>query len=141
MKQTIYLPCCIVLTNDVQEVAQLNTFVGDVCATVHLDDATAINVGLAVEEAVVNVMNYAYPQGTEGRIQVEASVSAGKLTFEISDDGKPFDPTAADDPDISLSTQQRPIGGLGIYLIRRYMDAMSYKRVDGKNVLTLSKNL
>jgi len=53
----------------------------------------------------------------------------------------PFDPTAAGNPDTTLSTQERPIGGLGIYLIRKYMDHMDYKRVGDRNVLSLSKNL
>lgn len=141
MKQTIYLPCSIVLNNDIQEVKQLNVFVSDVCATVHLDDDTATNVELAIEEAVVNVMNYAYPYEWEGKIHVKAYASAGKLFFEISDSGIPFDPTKAKEADISLSVQQRSIGGLGIYLIRKYMDNMEYKRIEGRNVLTLSKNL
>jgi len=141
MKQTIYLPCSIVLNNDIQEVKQLNVFVSDVCATVHLDDDTATTVELAIEEAVANVMNYAYPLEWEGKIHVKAYASAGKLCFEISDSGIPFDPTTANEADVSLSVQQRSIGGLGIYLIRKYMDSMEYKRVEGRNILTLSKNL
>ena len=141
MKQTIYLPCSIVLNNDIQEVKQLNVFVSDVCATVHLDNDMASNVELAIEEAVVNVMNYAYPYEWEGKIHVKAYASGGTLFFEISDNGIPFDPTKAKEADISLSVQQRSIGGLGIYLIRKYMDNMEYKRIEGRNVLTLSKNL
>lgn len=141
MKQTIYLPCSIVLNNDIQEVKQLNVFVSDVCATVHLDNDMASNVELAIEEAVVNVMNYAYPYEWEGKIHVKAYASGGKLFFEISDNGIPFDPTKAKEADISLSVKQRSIGGLGIYLIRKYMDNMEYKRIEGRNVLTLSKNL
>ena len=132
-------PRSIVLKNDVREVTLLDAFVKDVCSAIHLDEATGTNVGLAVEEAAVNVMRYAYPEGTKGEIHIEATVSDGKMTFEIRDDGKPFDPTIAAQPDITLSAKQRPIGGLGIYLIRQYMDAMSYKREKGSNILTLTK--
>lgn len=135
----ILKPRSIVLKNDVREVTQLDAFVKDTCSAIHLDEATATNVCLAVEEAAVNVMHYAYPEGTKGEIRIEAIVIDGKMTFEIRDDGKPFDPTVAAQPDITLSAKQRPIGGLGIYLIRQYMDAMSYKRENGSNILTLVK--
>ena len=141
MKRTLHLPCSIVLNNKIQEVAQLNEFVIDVCATVHINDEVTSYIGLAVEEAVVNVMSYAYPYGRKGKIDIRAYTTDGGLTFEISDTGMPFDPTAAGNPDTTLSTQERPIGGLGIYLIRKYMDHMDYKRVGDRNVLSLSKNL
>jgi len=129
----------VVLKNDVREVALLDDFVREICSAVHMDEVTVTNVGLAVEEAVVNVMRYAYTEGSTGEIHVSATAGNGKLTFEIRDDGKPFDPTAAEEPDITLSAKQRPIGGLGIFLMRRYMDAMSYKREYDSNVLTLTK--
>ena len=134
-------PCTIVLKNDVVEVNRLVTFVEDACKAAHMDEATSFNIGLAMEEAVVNVMRYGYPEGTKGEVQVKTFTSDGKLTFEISDDGKPFDPTTVEDPDMSLSARQRPIGGLGIYLMRQFMDSMNYRREGDRNVLTLSKNL
>ena len=131
----------LVLKNDIREVEHLNTFVKDVSLALHIDQDAATGIALAVEEAVVNVMNYAYPAGTEGEIRVKAYTSADRLTFEISDDGIPFDPTSAAEPDLTLSAEQRPIGGLGIYLMRRYMDAMKYKRVKGCNILSLTKQI
>ena len=127
--------------NDVREVSLLDAFVREVCSTMQLDEAMATNVCLAVEEAVVNVMKYAYTEGSKGEVRVSASAGSDKLTFEIRDDGKPFDPTAVEEPDITLPAGQRPIGGLGIFLMRQYMDAMSYKREDDSNVLTLTKYL
>ena len=134
-------PSTILLKNDVSDVPLLDAFVRETCSAIQLDEATATNVCLAVEEAVVNVMRYAYTDGSKGEIRVSATASSDKLTFEIRDDGKPFDPTAAENPDITLSAQQRPIGGLGIFLMRQYMDAMSYKREFDSNVLTLTKYL
>lgn len=134
-------PCSVLLKNDVRDVPMLNAFVREICSALQLDEATATNVCLAVEEAVVNVMRYAYTDGSKGEIHVSASASRDKLAFEIRDDGKPFDPTAAEEPDITLPAGRRPIGGLGIFLMRQYMDAMSYKREEDSNVLTLTKYL
>lgn len=134
-----FQPRSVILRNDVREVPLLEAFVRETCSAIHLDDATATNVGLALEEAVVNVMRYAYTEICRGEIRVTATASNGRLTFEIRDDGKPFDPTAAEGPDITLSANQRPIGGLGIFLMRQYMDAMNYKRENESNILTLTK--
>ena len=90
---------------------------------------------------MVNIIKYAYPEGTKGRIHICANCLTDKLTFVISDNGKPFDPTAAEPPDTSLLVSKRPIGGLGIYLMRRCMDAVSYKRTDDCNILSLTKTI
>ena len=95
---------------------------------------------LAVEEAVVNVMSYAYPLGTQGDITVEAKATEQWLKFIITDQGKAFDPTQGGDADTTLSAEDRPIGGLGILLVQQLMDTINYERVDGNNVLTLKKN-
>ena len=100
-----------------------------------------MNLNLAVEEAVVNVMTYAYPSGTKGTVNIVASTEGDWMQFVISDTGQPFDPTAQAEADTTLSAEERPIGGLGIFLIRQIMDAVSYMRVDGRNILTLRKNM
>jgi sigma-B regulation protein RsbU (phosphoserine phosphatase) len=96
---------------------------------------------VAVEEAVVNVMKYAYPTGQHGDVTVEAVSNDIRLKFTITDAGKPFDPTVQAAVDTSLSAQQRAIGGLGIHIIRQNMDSMNYERIDNLNVLTLRKKL
>ena len=103
--------------------------------------ATTMKLNLAVEEAVVNVMNYAYPQGTVGDINIEATGDDNQLEFIISDSGTPFDPTAKADANTSLTAEERPIGGLGIHLVRQIMDEVMYERKDNKNILTLRKKL
>ena len=80
--------CTVLLKNDVREVPMLDAFVREICSAIKLDEATATNVCLAVEEAVVNVMRYAYTEGSKGEIRVSATASSEKLTFEIRDDGK-----------------------------------------------------
>ena len=131
----------LTLPNDVQEVPQLAAFVDEICETVGLDMGTTMKMNLAIEEAVVNVMNYAYPSGTKGEVRIEAKATEGYVEFVISDDGTPFDPTEVKDADTSLSAEERNIGGLGIFLVKHYMDKVKYKYVDGQNVLTLRKNL
>ena len=129
----------ITLTNDIQQVPQLADFVDMVCEEVGMDMAVAIQMNLAMEEAVVNVMNYAYPADTVGDVTIEAVTIADQLQFTITDCGTPFDPTAKEDVDTTLSAEERPIGGLGIHLVRQLMDSITYERIDGKNVLTLRK--
>ena len=131
----------ITLPNDGQEVPQLNVFVDEVCEQVDFDMSTTLKLNLAIEEAVVNVMNYAYPAGEKGDVDIEAMINDEYLVFVISDSGTPFDPTAKAEVDTTLSVEERGIGGLGIHLIRQIMDTINYKRVDGKNVLTLRKKL
>ena len=129
------------LTNDVAQVGQLNAFVRQVCATLQLDGATTSSITLAVEEAVVNVMNYAYPPEETGQIHVEAIATASCLSFVITDSGAAFAPTDAPDADTTLSAEERQIGGLGIHLVRHLMDSINYERVDGRNILTLNKKI
>ena len=131
----------LTLTNDLKRVPRLNTFIDEVCEANGFDMATTMQINLAIEEAVVNVMNYAYPKGTKGDITIETKANKTELSFVISDTGKPFDPTAKAEVDITLSAEDRQIGGLGIHLIRQIMDHINYERVDGHNILTLIKKL
>jgi len=131
----------LTLPNDINTIPQLNEFIDTVCEELEIDMALAMSLNLAMEEAVVNVMDYAYPEGTEGEVDIEAIADEAQLHFTISDSGKPFDPTAKEEVDTTLSAEERPIGGLGIHLIRQLMDNISYERKDGKNILRLSKNI
>ena len=131
----------ITLTNNVQDVPLLATFVEEVCEQAGFDASVTMQMNLAMEEAVVNVMNYAYPSGTQGDIMIDALMGNGKLQFVISDKGTPFDPTAEADADTTLSAEERPIGGLGIFLVRQLMDDINYEYKDDKNILTLSKEM
>ena len=131
----------ITLTNDIEQVPQLADFVDMVCEEVGFDPSVSIQMNLAIEEAVVNVMSYAYPVGTVGNVIIEAQANEDCLTFTIIDNGTPFDPTAKSEVDTTLSAEERPIGGLGIHLVRQLMDSINYERIDGKNILTLRKKL
>lgn len=131
----------LTLDNDVKQVEKLATFVDGVCEEMGFDMALTMQLNLAIEEAVVNVMNYAYPAGTTGKIDIEAQANDVRIKFTITDSGIPFDPTAKEEIDTSLSAEERPIGGLGIHLVRQLMDSINYERTNGHNVLTLRKKL
>ena len=131
----------LTLSNDVQEIPQLNAFVDEVCESNGLDPMATMEMNLALEEAVVNVMTYAYPEGTKGYVDISAQSDNRNLKFTISDSGKPFDPTTKEEVDTSLPAEQREIGGLGIFLVRKMMDSIKYEYRDGHNVLTLKKKL
>ncbi len=131
----------ITLPNNIEKVPELAAFVDEVCEGLNFDVSLTMSINLAIEEAVVNVMNYAYPLGQTGYINIEAQANDERLKITISDNGKSFDPTAKKEVDTSLSAEERPIGGLGIHLVRHIMDSINYERVNGKNVLTLRKKL
>ena len=129
------------LSNDIQQIRQLSEFVDNIIAEKQLDPSLNMSLNLALEEAVTNVMLYAYPEGTKGNVDVDATIEGDQLTFTITDSGKAFDPTAAPEVDITASAKERPIGGLGIHLVRNIMNAVKYQRKDGKNILTMIKKL
>ena len=129
----------ITLPNDVQEVPRLAEFIDEVCECLEFDMTLTMQINLYIEEAVVNVMDYAYPAGTVGDVNIDVLADDEQVKFIISDSGTPFDPTAKDDVDTTLSVEGRRIGGLGIHLVRQLMDTIEYARTDGKNILTLCK--
>lgn len=129
----------IILPNNVDKVSELAAFVDGICESLEFDAVTTMQMNLAIEEAVVNVMSYAYPPGTKGYVNIEAQADEARLKFVITDTGVPFDPTTKAEVDTTLSTEERGIGGLGIHLVRTIMDSINYERVDGKNILTLRK--
>lgn len=129
------------LTNDIENISKVNRFVDDVCSTIRLNYSTTKKIRLAVEEIVVNVIDYAYPQGAIDNIYIEAAANDERVKFTIIDSGKDFNPTEQPDVDINIPGDQRPIGGLGLHLVRKFMDSVNYIRVDGKNILTLRKKI
>ena len=131
----------LIFHNDIQQIPQLACFVEAIAEEANLDQSLAMGLNLALEEAVSNVIMYAYPAGSDGLVDVEAVIHADALEFILSDSGTPFDPTAAGEADITLSAEDRPIGGLGIFLVRNIMDEVSYRRENGKNILTMRKFL
>jgi len=128
------------LHNDIGQIALLPEFVETVAEKAQLDHEAVFNLNLALEEAISNVIMYAYPEGTDGTVDIEAVVDGKHVSFVITDSGKPFDPTGKEEVNINAEVAERPIGGLGIHLVRTIMDTVSYERKDEKNILTITKN-
>lgn len=136
-----YQTDAILMRNDIQQIPTLAEWVEGLSIPMELN----MPINLALEEAVSNVMLYAYPGRNDGKVYVEyveTETPEGKtLVFTISDSGIPFDPTQTPDADITLSAEERAIGGLGIHLVRQLMDEIRYERSDDKNILTLVKRV
>ncbi len=101
-----------------------------------------MQIDVAVEEIFVNIANYAYtPEVGSATVRVEVSENPVKVSITFIDRGIPYDPLAKTDPDVSLSAEEREIGGLGIFMTKQLMDDVVYEYRDGQNILTLKKNL
>ena len=100
-----------------------------------------MNLNLVMEEMVSNVIFYAYPEGKTADIELSAECNGRELTFVLSDKGREFDPTMKEDIDTSTDPQDRDLGGLGIYIVKNIMNEVTYQRLEGKNLLTMKKDL
>ena len=100
-----------------------------------------MQIDVAVEEIYVNIASYAY-EGKEGpsTIRIEAINDGAAVAITFIDEGIPYNPLAKEDPDVTLSAEEREIGGLGIYIVKKSMDATDYKREDDKNIFRMEKN-
>src|SRR5271170_3049025 len=124
----------------VSEIPHLIDWIESCCGDQNIGHDAAFKMTLALEEAVMNVISHAF----EGRppphlITVRLDVTNGLIAAEVIDNGHPFDPTAAPDPNLSMPLDERNPGGLGIHLMRSMMDRLDYRRSNGNNVLRLEK--
>ena len=125
------------LRTDGSDLALLEGFVEQVARRAHLSDYETPRLRVAVEEAVTNVISYARATS----IVLTSEVRDAVLWLTVTDDGQPFDPTTAPMADTSIPADQREEGGLGILFIRRMSDALEYRRENGRNILTIKKNI
>ena len=97
---------------------------------------------IAIEEIFTNISSYAYGDDTGMAIVgIETTDDPPSVSITFTDSGTPYDPLKKEDPDITLGIEDRPIGGLGIFMVKETMDDMSYEYKDGKNILTIKKLL
>ena len=121
----------------------VNDFIHEQIKPFSCPSQTLFQIDLAVEEIFVNISHYAYSPD-KGTVQIDCSVekaadAPAKLTVSFTDRGKAFNPLEKPDPDITLSVEEREIGGLGIFLTKKYMDSVLYERKDNQNILTFTK--
>ena len=123
------------LKNQIGELERVNQFVEEIGEELGLDMELQMNLNLVMEEMVSNVIFYAYPE------KLVAESDGKELTFVLSDQGKEFDPTKKEDADPNVNPIDREIGGMGIYIVKNIMNQVTYQRLEGKNLLTMKKEI
>lgn len=115
-------------------------FIEEILSSAGVGKKIIMSLCVAIEEVFVNIAHYAYG-GKEGFVAVKVTLDSGVATFVVSDEGVPFNPLKKDDPDVTLGAKDRDLGGLGIFIVKKTMDKITYEHKDGKNILTMTKSL
>ncbi len=126
----------------IEKLDDVLAFVDGILEEAECSPKVQVQIDIAVEEIFVNIAHYAYAPN-EGRALIKAGVTGDPALFsiEFSDAGIPYNPLAKEDPDVTLSAEDRPIGGLGIFMVKKSMDSVDYEYKDGRNVLTITKGI
>jgi len=130
-----------VIENQIEELSSLAEKIDDLAEEWEFSPGLAMNLNLVIEEAVSNIIFYAFKDKQKHDIEITVSLENKRLNIKITDDGIPFNPLTQEQPDINLPTEERPVGGLGIFLISQIMDEMKYDRNKNENILTLTKSI
>ena len=126
----------------VEKLDEVLSFVEDILSEHECSTKIRIQIDVAVEEIFVNIAHYAYKPGSgDAVIAAEVSGDPEYVTISFSDSGVPYDPLKKEDPDVTLNAEDRQIGGLGIFMVKKSMDEVDYQYKDGKNVFSLKKYL
>jgi sigma-B regulation protein RsbU (phosphoserine phosphatase) len=134
-RKTIRIPARL------ENLEKLIDFILSCLKSAGIDKETASEIHLAVDEACTNSIKYAYPNGPAGDIELSCVLNRRSATTTIRDWGAPFNPLESPPPDLNLDIDERPIGGLGIYLMKKFSDRLEYRRENGSNLLTIIKKL
>ena len=131
----------LILKNDISEIEGLAKAIVDFGKENNLSDKVIYDINLALEEVVGNIISYGYEDNSEHQIIIHFGLRDKELILEVTDDAKPFNPLEVPEPDIEKPIEERQVGGLGIYLVRKLMDKVEYKREQGKNILVMKKEI
>lgn len=132
----------IILKAEESLLPQVLGFVEETLENIGCPMKTMIALCVAIEEVFINIAHYAYADGDgDVRLTIDLSEKDSTVTFRISDRGIPFDPLKKPDPDITLSAEEREIGGLGIFITKKTMDTVSYAYENEENILTMTKKI
>ena len=118
----------------------VNAFIEEQLERLNCSPKTSMEILVSVEEIYINIVHYAYGENV-GFADVSFDYNNGSVFITFTDEGIEFDPLKKEDPDITAPIRKRPIGGLGIFMVKKTMDSVDYKRIDGKNILTVSKHI
>ena len=131
----------LILANQLGELETIRASIKKLVVDWGIPVSLEFSLNLAIEEAFTNVVNYAFDNGQEHQIELCFEIRGRNLIITITDDGMPYDPTLIPEPDTGLDASKRPLGGLGFFLVRKFMDKVEYRRKENKNQLILTKNL
>ncbi len=131
----------VTLANRLPEIERLGGLLESFCREQGLPGKLAAEFNLALDEILTNIISYGYPEPGEHAIRVRLVLEAGTLEAVVEDDGVPFNPLTAAEPDTSAGLDDRQIGGLGILIVKKLMDSVAYERAGGKNILVLKKRI
>jgi len=131
-----------VFVNERSEISRLGELAERFGADEGLSDDLVMAINLVLDEVFANILDHGYGGDTGRReIRVMLAREGGTLTIEVDDDGRPFDPRQAPPPDLSLPLEDRPVGGLGIHIVKTMMNSVEYERRGDRNVLTMRKTI
>ncbi|MBR4720226.1 MAG: ATP-binding protein [Clostridia bacterium] len=126
----------------VENINKVTEFINEQLETCGCPIKAQMQIDVAIDELFSNIAHYAYnPDVGPATVRVEARENPLSVIITFIDNGKPYDPLKKTDPDITLSAEDREIGGLGIFLVKKTMDDVSYEYKDGQNILTIKKNI
>ena len=132
----------LIIEAKVENLDQVLAFVDEHLESLDCPMKTRMQIDVAVEELFVNIASYAYAPGTgDAAILVETKQDPLSVSITFIDSGVPYNPLKKPDPDVTLSAEEREIGGLGIFMVKKSMDGMTYEYKNGQNILKISKNL
>lgn len=129
------------LVNELHSLELMNDWLDEITVELNMTVEQCYQVKLALEEALVNVINYAYPGKNNQPIWLEAELMPNSVRFTLIDEGIPFDPTQHETSDVTAPLDERQIGGLGILLIRELMKEVHYENKDGRNYFKMTYQL
>ncbi len=126
----------------IENIAAVTAFIDDQLEQLDCPMKTLLQVNVAIDELFSNIANYAYvPDTGAATVRVEVAEDPLAVVITFIDNGVPFDPLAKADPDITLPAEERGIGGLGVYMVKKTMDDISYEYINGQNILKIRKNI
>lgn len=132
----------ITMEAEVQNIQKIIDFIDNALDEWGATVKTKYQIDVAADEILVNISHYAYaPNVGEVTVQLDLDEATRMLSIVFTDAGMPFDPLQKPDPDVTLPKEQRQIGGLGIFIVKKIMDAVDYRREGGRNILTLHKQI
>lgn len=129
----------LVLTNHLSELKRMSEAVSAWCRGNNISSTVEFHVNLALDEIITNVIRYGWNDPGDHHFNVRLSLLNGEVTVEIEDDATPFNPLEVPVPNLDCPLEERPVGGLGIHLVRQVMDGLEYQRLDGRNLLVMKK--